>query len=221
MRFDIVVANRTLRGVSYDCHEIAGDACEIRGPDGELAPYVEPDMSFLCHLDAYAPLIGARRREIDLAAFYSITKEGEYTVKVRKLADDLCESNTVRFTVRGGTVFVADEVLEAVRKAIPRDWEAGRYPTVEFEKCSIPGRSETESVVVSIRKGGRTENRIDLYLSKTAAPEREVLRPRELRSVFLGKDHRGCFYAAVFKGTDESWLVWEGVLRKALGLKEG
>jgi hypothetical protein len=221
MRFEILAVNRTFRRVSRECHDVPWGTCEIRGPDGDVVPYVDPGlwMSHFVHLDAFPPLSGGHSWDIDVAAEYSITKEGEYAIKVRKPADDLCDSNTIRFTVKGGAVFVGDEVLFAVRKALPPRWHAERYPSVEFEKVSIPGRSEAESVVVAVSGGGKRDNRIDLYLSKTEAPERPTLRPGERRSLFLGKDHRGCFYADVYKKTDETWPGHAQALREALGLR--
>jgi hypothetical protein len=218
MRFEYLAVNRTFHTVARDCQDIDRDPFEIRDPDGEIVPWTVFSMSTWGSLRKFRPFIDAYRREIDIVFLYAFTREGEYTIKVRKKADDLCESNTVRFTVRGGTVPVADEILPVIRKVLPADWRAGKYPQ-GFVKGPIPGRAEGETIWIPMGKEGRRV-RIDLILSKTEAPEREPLLPREERSIYLGKNHLGYFYAQGTKEANETWPDHVQALRGALGLKE-
>jgi len=219
MRFSVAVVNLSLKSVSRSFSIYGHRIFEIKGPDGALAPYVVGICQICGEDEELEPLQGLMvRNASDILDEYAIRKEGEYTIRVLELAEDLPASNELRFTVAGGSPPVVDGILDKIDEVLPEGWKAGQC-SYKFEKWAPPGRKDAGTIVIQITRRYTHKNRIDMYFTREEAPENPDRDPEVKLCRFLGKNSLGCFYFKVWKETDKTWPTYEEDLRKALGLK--
>jgi hypothetical protein len=219
MYFSVIVINTSFITVERDYQSYCHDVFEIHAPDGSLVPYAVGIRQSCGEPYELKPFHGVyARRNMDILEDYAIRAEGEYKIRVKKLGDDLPSSNTVRFTVKGGSPPVVDGILRSIRGALPKGWRAGRC-SYEFENRPPLGRINAKTIVIQITRRVTYKNRIEIYFTEKQAPEDKQRDPKMELSRYLGKNSLGHFYFCVMEETDQTWPTYEKDLKKALSIK--
>ena len=221
MRFRVIIQNMSLRRVGGDFDRYTWDIFEVTGPDGKPVPYKECVGQSTAGSPVSLPPLWylTIRKDEDILENRLILQEGEYSIRVRKQGENMLESNTIRFTVKGGEVPLADEVTVALEKVMPSGWMAARFG-YKFELSDFGRWGLVENIGWQVHsQRSLSENRIDVILTKAKIPGAPDSPTKEFPFEYLGESLHGFFYFHVCKKTPESWPRFLEDLKRALGVK--
>jgi hypothetical protein len=197
------------------------DIFDVTGPDGKPVPYTECLGQSMAGSPVSLPALWylTIREDEDILENRLILQEGEYSIRVRKQGEDMLESNTVRFTVKGGEVPLADELTLALEKVMPSGWMAARFG-YKFEVSNFGRWGLVENIGWQVHsQRSLSENRIDIILAKAKIPGAPDSPTKEFPLEYLGGSRHGFFYMSVSEKTAESWPSHLEDLKRVLEVK--
>jgi hypothetical protein len=200
----LTVKNQGNRETMVDMSATAFDCFEVKGPDGQSAPYVGFIGQVASRPMSVQPSSSKSIAEgLDLTDKYVFEKPGRYSIRFRGEGMDVPTSNPITVEVTPGQLGELDQLVLRLLPLRPKGWSLTKSPRSQHEVAPF-GQSRAPGYEAHICRNYMQGEAVYLWLTKAEAQPVPGQKPR-ITSEYLGRTGGLHVYVAEASKTPALW----------------
>lgn len=200
---------------------MVNDPMNIKGPDGNLIPYVDTSYQTIGRDEEIKPgETVILSEEYDVALQYGIIELGRYTFQFKGFEPcGIRSSNIVEIDVKPGELSPADSIVERLLTVLPEGWEFTRTLVSRKPTAESPSNACIIVNLIGERRRKTIDEGIGLLILVNPTEDEIALEPEW----FAGHPWGRCKWGPVYVQAFDAELLWPDYreqIAKALGIEE-